>query len=361
METQPLRFGIIGTGMMGLEHQRNLAALPGAVVTAFSDPTPTSLEWARAEVGGEGVTCFSDHRDLLTSGLVDAVVIASPNMTHRAIAADVIASGLHVLIEKPLALTTAECRELLEIPTAPGQVVAVGLEYRYMPPVAELISLVRGGAVGEPKMVSITEHRFPFLVKVGDWNRFNENTGGTLVEKCCHFFDLMNLLTGANPVRVMASGAQDVNHLDERYDGRVPDILDNGFVIVDYDNGMRCALDLCMFAEGSEEQEELSVVGTLGKVEAFLPSSTVRVGQRSTGRGGVITRHVVDDSIGHEGFHHGASFVEHRRFIEAIRGGTAPEVTLLDGLRAVAIGEAAQIALAEHRVVELSEVGLASR
>lgn len=358
MTSDQIRFGIIGTGMMGLEHQRNLAALPGAVLTAVSDPTPTSLEWARAEVGGADLTCFSDHRELLDSGLVDAVVVASPNDTHRSVGADVLESGLHALIEKPLATTTAACAELLAIPLRPGQVVAVGLEYRYMPPVAELISLVRAGAVGEPKMLAITEHRFPFLMKVDHWNRFNERTGGTLVEKCCHFFDLMNVVTGANPVRVMASGAQDVNHLDERYDGRVPDIVDNAMVVVDYDNGMRCSLDLCMFAEGSEEQEELSVVGSAGKVEAFLPSSTVRVGTRSGGRQGVETRHVVDESIGHEGFHHGASFVEHREFLSAIREGRPATVGLRDGLRSVAIGEAAQLAIAEHRVVELSEVGL---
>ncbi len=89
------------------------------------------------------------------------------------------------------------------------------------------------------KMVAIREHRFPFLVKVGDWNRFNRNTGGTLVEKCCHFFDLMRLVAGAEPVSVLASGAQDVNHLDERYNGEVPDILDNAYVIVDFANGVR--------------------------------------------------------------------------------------------------------------------------
>ena len=70
------------------------------------------------------------------------------------------------------------------------------------------------------------------------------------MEKCCHFFDLMRLVAGADPVRVMASGGQDVNHLDEVYDGRVPDIVDNAFVIVDFANGVRGALDLSMFAEG---------------------------------------------------------------------------------------------------------------
>lgn len=56
---------------------------------------------------------------------------------------------------------------------------------------------------------------------MNNWNRFNVNTGGTLVEKCCHFFDLMRLFASADPVCVMASGGVDVNHKDEVYDGKV--------------------------------------------------------------------------------------------------------------------------------------------
>ena len=89
-------------------------------------------------------------------------------------------------------------------------------------------------------MLTIREHRYPFLGKVGDWNRFNRNTGGTLVEKCCHFFDLMRLIIGQEPV--LASGAADVNHQDELYDGATPDILDNAYVVVDFDGGVRACL-----------------------------------------------------------------------------------------------------------------------
>jgi len=92
------------------------------------------------------------------------------------------------------------------------------MEYRYMPAVAELVRLVGDGVVGTPRMLAIREHRFPFLTKVDNWNRFSANTGGTLVEKACHYFDLMNLIIGERPSRVYASGAQDLNHLDERYD-----------------------------------------------------------------------------------------------------------------------------------------------
>ena len=93
------------------------------------------------------------------------------------------------------------------------------------------------------KMLTLREHRIPFLRKFGDWNRFNRNSGGTLVEKCCHFFDLMRLVAGSDPVRVMASGGQAVNHLDEVYDGQRSDIWDHAYVIVDFESGMRAMLD----------------------------------------------------------------------------------------------------------------------
>ncbi len=351
-----VRYGIIGAGMMGLEHFRNLQALPGAVVTAIADPHEASRQWAAVTAGDDPLTCFEHHDALLASDLVDAVVVATPNMTHANVLRDVLASPLPVLVEKPLCITVADCREVVAAAAARDAIVWVGLEYRYMPPVARLVEAVQGGAVGAVRMVAIREHRFPFLAKVGDWNRFSRNTGGTLVEKCCHFFDLMTHIIGQSPTRVLASGGQDVNHLDERYDGETPDILDNAFVIVDYDGGARAMLDLCMFAEGSEHSEELSVVGDAGKVEAFLPSSEVRIGRRAPFRGPVTAEIVRDERVGHEGYHHGSSYLEHLDFLAAIRDGSPPRVDAEQGLLAVAVGVAAHRSIDEGRVVGLAEV-----
>ncbi len=350
-----VRYGVIGTGMMGIEHIENLKVVDGAAVTAIADPHEPSRQqaiWA----AGESVAAFADHRDLLDSGLVDAVVVATPNMTHVDILLDVIASGTHVLTEKPLCTTVPDCRKVLDAAAGSDAIVWVGLEYRYMPPIARLIADVAAGEVGRLRMLSIREHRFPFLDKVDHWNRFNRNTGGTLVEKCCHFFDLMNLISGATPTRVLASGSQDVNHLDEHYDDGDPDILDNAYVIVDYDNGVRAMLDLCMFAEASKEQGEVVAVGDTGKVEAFTPSHEYRTGKRSLGRPGVSVETVTNASIRYEGHHHGSSYLEHLDFLDAVRAGTAPAVSLEDGLLAVAVGVAAHRSIDESRPVDLAEV-----
>jgi predicted dehydrogenase len=147
----------------------------------------------------------------------------------------------------------------------------VAMEYRYMPPVARFIAEA-DRATGGIRMLTIREHRYPFLDKVGAWNRFERTSGGTFVEKCCHFFDLMRLILDADPVRVMASGGSAVNHRDERYGGEAPDIWDHGYVLVDFDSGARAMLELCMFAEGSRYQEEISAVGATGKIECLVPA-----------------------------------------------------------------------------------------
>ena len=355
-----VRYGVIGTGMMGCEHIANIAALDGAAVTAICDPHEPSLAKARhaAATASNGTVSpaeFSDDRALIDSGLCDAVVIATPNHRHVTPLLDAMAAGLHVLVEKPLCTTLDDCRVVVEASRSHDVVAWVGLEYRYMPPVARLVQEVRAGTVGELKMVSIREHRFPFFEKVDDWNRFNANTGGTLVEKCCHYFDLMNLLVGERPTRVYASGGQDVNHLDEYYDGKRCDILDNAFVIVDYANGVRGLVDLCMFADATKNQEEVVAVGDAGKIESMLPGSTIRVGRRGEHWvGGVEEEAVVDSRIKYTGGHHGASYIEHLGFLEAIRSGGDPAVSLEDGMWAVAVGVAAHKSIEQGCAVEVT-------
>ncbi|NND76244.1 MAG: Gfo/Idh/MocA family oxidoreductase [Ilumatobacter sp.] len=358
-----MRYGVIGTGMMGIEHIENIRAMDGCEVAAVADPHQPSLDRARAVVGGDvPLATFTTVEELLDAGLCDAVVVASPNFTHHEVLVPAIESGMHLLIEKPLCTTMEDCRDIVDRVAArpPGQVVWMGLEYRYMPPVRRLLEEVRAGVVGDVKMVAVREHRFPFLEKVGDWNRFNRNTGGTLVEKTCHFFDLMLQITQSRPVRVFASGNQDVNHLDERYDGETPDILDNAFVVVDFADGSRGLLDLCMFAEASKNEREISVVGPLGKVEALDTESVLRVGRRTpdifSGVHAVVEETIYDGDIKHVGLHHGASYLEHVDFAAAIRAGEPAAVTVLDGLWAAAIGFAAHRSLDTGDPVQMSDL-----
>ena len=354
-----MRIGVIGTGMMGCEHIRNIKANPQAVVSAISDPHEEPLEWARQALGADNsVAEFRNHQDLLQSGEVDAVIIASPNFTHHDLLQDVLSTDIPVLVEKPMCTTVSDCVDVVKLAQQRTALTWVGLEYRYMSPIARMLEVVRSGELGELKMISIREHRFPFLQKVNNWNRFSRNTGGTLVEKCCHFFDLMNLIAQSPPIRVMASGAQDVNHLDEIYDGERSDILDNAYVIVEFANSMRAMLDLSMFAEIGNNEQEIAVVGSNGKVEAHIPGpGHIYIGNRSSRELRKVEAAMSED-VAYVGAHFGASYIEVDKFVRAIANNSAPDVTVNDGLWSVIIGVAAHRAIDEQRVVEISEFNL---
>ncbi len=360
-----LRYGVIGSGMMGQEHIRNIALVEGATVTAIADTDEGMRHAALAttsQAGFSGVTPFADYRELLSSGLVDCLLIATPNDTHYPVMLDALSGPWPILLEKPATTTAATSRDLERRASKRQAPVWVAMEYRYMPAIRRVIEQAQSGAVGPVHMVSIVEHRFPFLVKVDNWNRFSARSGGTLVEKCCHFFDLMRLLTGGEPTRIYASGAQDVNHRDEHYEAGVPDIIDNAFVVVDFNNGTRAALDLCMFAEGSWWQEQVSVTGVTGKLQANVPGpprfwrgdlhrASEFVFSPRADKAPMREELHLDEAIAAAGDHHGSTFYQHQRFAQMIREGGKPEVTLADGRAAVEMGEAAEHSIRSGQAV----------
>ncbi|MFM9978202.1 MAG: Gfo/Idh/MocA family protein [Sphingomonadaceae bacterium] len=355
-----MRYGLVGTGMMGVEHIRNVAAAVDAEIVALADPVDSSLGWAKAALGSDATpTIYSDSAALAKAEL-DAVIVATPNFTHRAVLEPLFDAGLNILCEKPLATTIEDARWIVERAAQSPGIFWTAMEYRYMPPAAAFIDQVHGGRIGQLRMLSIREHRFPFLPKVGDWNRFSANTGGTMVEKCCHFFDLMRLIVASEAVQVYCSGAMDVNHLDETYDGKRPDIIDNSYTTVDFANGVRAMLDLSMFAEGAENQEEITAVGDAARLDCFIPGGDLVYSPRTgAGQPKAIERtHVAVDPVAlAAGHHHGATYYEHQKFYNALTGAGEIDVTAHDGLMAVAIGTAAEISAREKRVVEMSELG----
>lgn len=361
-----IKYGMIGCGMMGHEHLRNIALLDGAEISVIFEPDP---HMAKSALETAPNARLADSLEaLLSQPDMDCLVITSPNHCHMDQLLEIARRNpLPVLVEKPLFTDPNDLAALEEFENTYPAPVWVAMEYRYMPPVAAFLTNAEK-ATGGIKMLTIREHRFPFLEKVGDWNRFNAKTGGTFVEKCCHFFDLMRLLIGAEPVRVMASAGQDVNHLSENYGGETPDIIDNGYVLVDFANGARAMLELCMFAEGSKYQEELWAIGPTGKLEARVPGPgrfwpdhlgappiPVTVESPRDPKGPIVRDVPVDPTILDAGDHNGSTFYQHERFLALVRGErAAPDVSLEDGKKAVLMGMAAQESAATGKAVALN-------
>ena len=213
---------------------------------------------------------------------IDTLIICTPNFHHIHVLRDAIVSRRKHFMRKT---TVHDDSGLLDegfgtkaLYCGKPAVLLGWMEYRYIRSIKRLIDEVDKGTVGNLHGIH-PGTSISFLKKVGTWNRLKKNTGDTLVEKCCHFFDLMNRIAGPEyfPKRVIASGGQNVNHLDEVYGGEKANILDNAYVIVEYDNnGPRMLLELCMFAEASKNQEEISIIGNKGKLEAFAPAHQMK-------------------------------------------------------------------------------------
>jgi len=433
--------GIIGAGCIGLEHLRNLLLLPTKCrIVAVADTSSKQLQLSEKTINDfllsekgknyphrdSEVLHLTSYHALMKMVAVDAVIVATPNFHHVDVL-DTCCEGepslvsesdgrrKHILVEKPLCTTIDDCAKILmwhenDVYKAKRKVFWVGMEYRFYPSITRLIQHVHvHQTVGTPHMLSIREHRFPFLDKVGDWNRFNRFTGGTLVEKACHFYDLMRHIMRSNPTWIYASGNQAVNHLEERYNGNeIPDILDNAFTVIDFENGAKALLDLCMFAECSKYQEEISVVGDKGKVEAFAPShgqrdaskassaSFIRVGTRNEWKQSHLPPDAskmppieestvdIDPDLLDAGYHGGATFHELEAWIDAIyetEGSTTKDeggeiatstgdhqqegstekaidkvVDVWDGIYAVLMGIAAQRSISERRAIHFKDM-----
>lgn len=349
---------------MGQEHIKNIQLLDKTEVVAIFEPDAGMRSIAKQLV--PNVEFAEDLDELLARDDLDCFVIVSPNYIHASQLEKIAAvNPLPLLVEKPLITDPKDKQLIHRLKESYPNPIWVAMEYRYMPPVAKLleeVSVTTGGV----DLLSIREHRFPFLEKVNDWNRFNEKSGGTFVEKCCHFFDLMRLITKSEPMRISASAGQSHNHIDEIYDGRTPDIWDNGYVIVEFESGARGMLELCMFAEGSKYQEEISVVGSNGKIECFVPGPSrfwpEHLGESPTSKVVVSPRNPkgpetlsipVDPVLLDAGDHNGSTFYQHRKFQQVVLGNGQTEVSLYDGLRAVEMGMAAQEAANKKIVVEL--------
>ena len=176
-----LRVGVIGTGCIGLEHLRNLHLCPDVVVTAIADSHPPSLQAGLECLQGLGVDTggvqrFDEWEGCLASDQVDAVIISTPNDHHIEVIRKAFGSGKHCLIEKPLCTDVQACAEAEALAEAaradaiaagrPVPVLWCGMEYRFIPTIARLIRESKEGAIGQLKMLTIREHRFPFLKKV---------------------------------------------------------------------------------------------------------------------------------------------------------------------------------------------------
>ena len=353
---EKLRIAIIGAGSMGAEHAETVAAVGQARVVGLCDPNPSCVDYTLRQVPDrDSVVVFDTPEEAAAAENVDALIIATPNNTHWDTIRRVLPYEKHLLVEKPMTATIEDAVAVAEAVEAYPATFYVGLEIRFKPFIQEVLYEVqKRKSVGDVKMISIMEHRVPFLEKWQQWNKFQEQSGGTLVEKCCHFFDLFNLLAAAPPVRVFGSGGQDVAYRNYAHQGRAADVIDNAFVTVDYANGVRACLNLCMFNQRGL-REQITINGDRGALYATnVPEDRIEILSAGAELDRVVTPKA-NPRVASTGTHAGATYYEHAAFYDCIRNGGKPVADVCDGLTSVAVGALAEQSIREGRPVEVPE------
>ena len=216
-EEPKFRLVVIGTGTMGQEHMRVAALLGRARIHGIYDSQTLSMDVAEANfraLQSQPLVRYDDLASACHDPAADALLICTPNYSHFEVLQTALQSNKPIFLEKPMATTLQDAAAIVRANEAYGSFIQIGLQYRYKPQYQEAFrAALDQRALGEIKTVSVSEYRPPFLDKVDQWNKFERLSGGTLVEKCCHYFDLINLMAKARPQRVYASGGQAVNFL----------------------------------------------------------------------------------------------------------------------------------------------------
>ncbi|WP_255171495.1 Gfo/Idh/MocA family protein [Natrononativus amylolyticus] len=311
-------------------------------VSAVFDPSADARQAAAAVCrdGGDDPDLFETYEAFLERGEYDAVVVASPNDTHVELAVPLLERGVDVLCEKPLA-TTLEDHDRLEAAVRESEgLFYPGFNMRSLPYYRRLVELVAEGAIGSLGMISCREVRMPFP----DGHYYTQaESGGSLLEKNCHDFDLMNWVTGADPVRVCAFGGQDVFT-------EGTDVNDHAVVIVEYENGVRASLDLCLYAPYGDWHPEFH-----GRRDYQFRGTEGILASASDGSDAwelyARRRRETYETGGFAGGHGGGDYLQMRTFLRCLQGRTEPPATVTDAKRAAAIALGAERSIRESEIV----------
>ena len=350
--------------MIGREHMRVATLLGRARVHGLFDPEPESVRQAVADFASYSagkLIVYRDLRSAVDDPAIDAIFVCSPNFTHFQILQQIKHTAKPLFIEKPMAIRLDDARSMLLLADEYPSFIQLGMQYRFKSQYVEAFHEIKErNSLGAIKTITMSEYRPPFLKKVNQWNKFNAFSGGTLVEKCCHYFDLINLMAETRIDNVYAVSGQAVNFIDLTYEGKDSDIHDHAFVVMQFAGGISASFTLNMFSR--ELYEELSVTGKNGRLLAsehssFTPGSRsraeimVEVDGHPAYQGKEVTYPAQIEASGHQG----ATFFEHEAFIDQLEGKPHDSASCEQGMWAILIASAAQQSAATGQLISVKD------
>jgi myo-inositol 2-dehydrogenase/D-chiro-inositol 1-dehydrogenase len=260
--TVPMRFGLVGFGAWGHHHARSIAGEPTAALAAIAARSDESAAAARAEFPAAAL--FRDWRGLIADPAVEVVAIATPNHLHAEVALAALAAGKHVLVEKPMATTLADCDRLVAAAERGPGLLSVGFECRLSPQWGRIRALIDEGRIGRPQHVHVALFRHPYRPGAAGWRHDRARVGSWILEEPVHFFDLAlwYLEAAGGPVSLRALSAGE--------SGMEPVLS----VIMRFPDGSTAAINQIL--SGFGHLQTVEVTGSAGAVRATWAAATAR-------------------------------------------------------------------------------------
>jgi myo-inositol 2-dehydrogenase/D-chiro-inositol 1-dehydrogenase len=253
-----MKLGLVGYGAWGRHHANAIVGAPSGQLAAIATSgTEAGIDWPQARI-------FPDWRGLVDDASIEAVVIAAPNHLHAGIALAALGSGKHVLLEKPMALSAAECDALVALARASGKVLTIGHELRLSTQWGRIGALISEGAIGKPQHVNMELFRFPYRTGTSGWRYDAARVGSWILEETVHHFDLALWW-------LAASGAPTTIRADALGEPKMPRALD---VTLRFADGALASINTTV--AGFEHHLAVSVIGEAGSIRALWSAAMDR-------------------------------------------------------------------------------------
>ncbi len=198
-----LRVIQVGTGGFGRSWAEIARSTEGVELVAVADPAPAAREWAAATLDLPSDRIVADLDAALAVADCDAVLVITPPATHHAVVTGALEAGKHVLVEKPLATTLAEAKDLIAVAGRAGRMLVTSQNYRYRNPARAVQQAIAGGELGDLLSVDIAFRRDTRAL-FGEGNFRYTMEHPTVLDMTIHHLDLLRAVTGRNPVRIDA-------------------------------------------------------------------------------------------------------------------------------------------------------------
>ncbi len=330
-----LRFGLLGAGRIGKVHARAITGDADARLVAVADAMPEAAAAVAAQYGCEVRTIAA----IEAAEDIDAVVICTPTDTHADLIERFARAGKAIFCEKPVDLSLRRVRDCLAVADGAGATLMVGFNRRFDPDFAAVKAAIDAGTIGAVEMVTITS-RDPGAPPYDYITR----SGGIFRDMTIHDFDMARWLLGEEPETVLAAASV----LVDPKIGELGD-YDSVNVILRTASGRQAIITNSRRASYGYDQR-IEVHGSLGAVSA-QNTHEARI-EVATPKG--FTRPPLLDFFMSR--YTAAYAAEIAAFIAAVRDRRAPPTTGDDGLRALALADAALLSATEGRAVRVSEV-----